>query len=114
MRRVDSAYASGFSGASVPSPSTYRLNMQNAAAISTVSWISEVGGAFGAGGLDQFGGDLAADLADRCGDPEQRAEFRGDRCGVEVGADLVDQGHASVELGRGESRVATRSRTRTR
>ncbi|MEU9828485.1 hypothetical protein [Micromonospora chersina] len=30
----------GSSGRAVPSPSTYRLNMQKAAAISTVSWIS--------------------------------------------------------------------------
>jgi hypothetical protein len=34
------AYWAGSSGTDVPSPSTYRLNMQKVAAISTVSWIS--------------------------------------------------------------------------
>jgi len=41
MRRcAPAAYKAGSSGAIVASPSTYRLNMQNTAAISTVSWIS--------------------------------------------------------------------------
>ena len=79
--------------------------MQNAAAISTVSWISRSVAPSARACGDQLGGDSRPPDLHRAGDAQQRPQLGRDRGAVQVGAHLVDQGHALVELGGGERRV---------
>ena len=79
--------------------------MQNAAAISTVSWISRsVAPAARAASTSSV--VTCRPPALHCGrDPQQGAQLRADRRGVLVGRHLVDQGHPGGQLGGGEGRV---------
>ena len=66
----------------------------------------DVGGVFGAGAGDVFGGDIFAAQPDFAGDREERFEFGGDGRGGGIGGDAFDDGGVTCEVGGGGGSVA--------
>ena len=80
--------------------------MQNAAAISTASWISTIRRAFSSGAPDVVAGDLLASLADLVRDVQQRLQLCRDWRGLWVELHRIDERVVALEVMGGRRTVA--------